>query len=160
MMLCGFFIVFSVSFASVCQCAKSSKATNTASDTTESSSSSNTIASQTSSSFVTFPTPTITTTVSATLNITSDRDFNFTRFTAAPSVGSSTENEEDYPILYLANGVTIKNSNFGADLAYWANTVNKYTIQRGGVQNAGDKLFIQQGAGTTYITDFFAKDVS
>uniref|UniRef100_A0A915CN08 pectate lyase n=1 Tax=Ditylenchus dipsaci TaxID=166011 RepID=A0A915CN08_9BILA len=26
------------------------------------------------------------------------------------------------------------------------------TLSRGGVQNAGDKVFIQQGAGTTYIT--------
>uniref|UniRef100_A0A915DUC6 FBD domain-containing protein n=1 Tax=Ditylenchus dipsaci TaxID=166011 RepID=A0A915DUC6_9BILA len=35
---------------------------------------------------------------------------------------------------------------------YWANVNNKYTVQGGGAQNAADKMFIQQGAGTTPST--------
>uniref|UniRef100_A0A915DH45 Probable pectate lyase F n=1 Tax=Ditylenchus dipsaci TaxID=166011 RepID=A0A915DH45_9BILA len=48
----------------------------------------------------------------------------------------------------------------GTDSKYWANTGNKYIIQGGGVQNAADKVFIQQGAGTTYISDFYARNMS
>uniref|UniRef100_A0A915DT65 pectate lyase n=1 Tax=Ditylenchus dipsaci TaxID=166011 RepID=A0A915DT65_9BILA len=43
---------------------------------------------------------------------------------------------------------------FGTDTQYWANVNNKYTVQGGGAKNAADKMFIQQGAGTTTITNF------
>uniref|UniRef100_A0A915E7W1 Probable pectate lyase F n=1 Tax=Ditylenchus dipsaci TaxID=166011 RepID=A0A915E7W1_9BILA len=49
---------------------------------------------------------------------------------------------------------------FGTDPKYWADPKNTYTVIGGGAANAEEKVFIQQGAGTTNICDFHAKNVS
>uniref|UniRef100_A0A915DFD8 Probable pectate lyase F n=1 Tax=Ditylenchus dipsaci TaxID=166011 RepID=A0A915DFD8_9BILA len=49
---------------------------------------------------------------------------------------------------------------FGTHPQYWANVNNKYIVQGGGARNAADKMFIQQGAGTTIFNNFYALDAS
>uniref|UniRef100_A0A915DMN1 Probable pectate lyase F n=1 Tax=Ditylenchus dipsaci TaxID=166011 RepID=A0A915DMN1_9BILA len=114
-----------------------------------------------------FPTATNGQEVPATIPVTANKDFGMVRLVAGKGVGGSTVNENDQPILLLEPGVTVSNNvwwesvgthaaGFGTDTQYWANVNNKYTVQGGGAQNAADKMFIQQGAGTTTITNFYA----
>nr|QIC04077.1 pectate lyase 2 [Radopholus similis] len=50
--------------------------------------------------------------------------------------------------------------NLGSSSSQNSSPANKYVIQGGRAQNAADKVFIQQGAGTTYISNFYARNVS
>uniref|UniRef100_A0A915E7W5 pectate lyase n=1 Tax=Ditylenchus dipsaci TaxID=166011 RepID=A0A915E7W5_9BILA len=49
---------------------------------------------------------------------------------------------------------------FGTDPKSWANAGNKYVVDGGGAQDAPDKIFIQQGAGTTTLNNFYAHNAS
>uniref|UniRef100_A0A915E9I4 Solute carrier family 40 member n=1 Tax=Ditylenchus dipsaci TaxID=166011 RepID=A0A915E9I4_9BILA len=49
---------------------------------------------------------------------------------------------------------------FGTDPKSWANAGNKYVVDGGGAQDAPDKIFIQQGAGTTILNNFYAHNAS
>uniref|UniRef100_A0A915DED9 pectate lyase n=1 Tax=Ditylenchus dipsaci TaxID=166011 RepID=A0A915DED9_9BILA len=48
---------------------------------------------------------------------------------------------------------------FGTDRKVWSNPKNAYRIEGGGALNAEQKVFVQQGAGTTYVNNFYASNM-
>uniref|UniRef100_A0A915CRE9 Probable pectate lyase F n=1 Tax=Ditylenchus dipsaci TaxID=166011 RepID=A0A915CRE9_9BILA len=126
--------------------------------------------------------------VQATIIVSKNTDFGMKRLTAGPKVGGSGVNLNDQAILILEPGVTVSNliigkpgakgidckgsctlknvegvgthaAGFGTDAKYWSNSKNAYRVEGGGALDAVQKVFVQQGAGTTYINNFYARNM-
>ncbi|MEV8547069.1 pectate lyase [Streptomyces sp. NPDC051572] len=118
--------------------------------------------------------------VRATIKITGNRDFDFTRFVGTDTLGGGDQAENQPPILELADKATVSNviigspaadgihcrgtctlknvwwEDVGEDAATFKGTAanQTMTIDGGGARKAADKVFQQNGPGTFVIRNF------
>nr|QIC04076.1 pectate lyase 1 [Radopholus similis] len=126
------------------------------------------------------PAATNTTTVRATIQISGTVDGKYARFVAGSALGGGDQEEDQLPIFLLKKGATLKNVIIGAPAAdgvhcedsctlqnVWWEDVGEdaatfrsssasavFTVDGGGAQEASDKVFQHNGAGTVNIRNF------
>ncbi|MEV6180029.1 pectate lyase [Streptomyces sp. NPDC052016] len=121
--------------------------------------------------------------VTATINLTSSKDYGMLRLYGSGALGTGDQAEDQQPILTLANGVTLKNVIIGAPGAdgihclgsctlqnVWWEDVGEdaatfrggssatYNVVGGGAKKASDKVFQHNGGGTVNISNFAVQE--
>ncbi|MFI5795775.1 pectate lyase [Streptomyces sp. NPDC051677] len=138
----------------------------------------------TPASAATWPTPTSSKPVTATIPVSGTKDYGMQRLYGSGDLGSGGQNEDQDPILELAPGAVLKNVIIGAPAAdgihckgsctlqnvWWedvgedaatflgSSSSNVYTVSGGGAKEASDKVFQFNGAGTLNVSNFAVKN--
>ncbi|MBJ6631112.1 pectate lyase [Streptomyces sp. I5] len=128
----------------------------------------------------TWPTPNGSQGVSSTISVSGTKDYGMKRLYGAGDLGSGGQDEDQGPILKLADGAVLKNVILGAPAAdgihcegscrlqnVWWEDVGEdaatfkgkssgavYTVSGGGAKEASDKVFQFNGAGTLNVSNF------
>ncbi|MFJ6861037.1 pectate lyase [Streptomyces werraensis] len=128
----------------------------------------------------TWPAPNGSQGVSATISVSGTKDYGMKRLYGTGDLGSGGQDEDQGPILKLADGAVLKNVILGAPAAdgihcegsctlqnVWWEDVGEdaatfkgkssgavYTVSGGGAKEAGDKVFQFNGAGTLNVSNF------
>ncbi|MFJ8601111.1 pectate lyase [Streptomyces shenzhenensis] len=134
----------------------------------------------TAASAATWPTPSGSQAVSATISVSGTKDYGMLRLYGSGDLGTGGQNEDQDPILELAPGTVLKNVVIGAPAAdgihclgsctlqnvWWedvgedaatflgSSSSNVYTVSGGGAKEASDKVFQFNGAGTLNVSGF------
>ncbi|MFJ3672827.1 pectate lyase [Streptomyces sp. NPDC090106] len=131
----------------------------------------------------TWPSATGTQAVSSTISISGTKDYGYIRLYGTGDLGSGSQDEDQGPILQLADGATLKNVILGAPAAdgvhclgsctlqnVWWEDVGEdaatfkgasddvYTVYGGGAKNASDKVFQHNGGGKLVVSKFAAQN--
>ncbi|WP_367324981.1 pectate lyase [Streptomyces sp. HUAS ZL42] len=135
-------------------------------------------------SAATWPTANGSQAVSSTIPISGTKDYGMKRLYGTGDLGSGSQDEDQGPILELANGAVLKNVIIGAPAAdgihckgsctlqnvWWedvgedaatfkgTSSSSVYTVSGGGAKEAGDKVFQFNGAGTLNVSNFAVKN--
>ncbi|MFH8804133.1 pectate lyase [Streptomyces sp. NPDC017936] len=138
----------------------------------------------TPASAATWPTANGSEGVSSTISVSGTKDYGMKRLYGTGDLGSGSQDEDQGPILELANGAVLKNVIIGAPAAdgihckgtctlqnvWWedvgedaatfkgTSSSSVYTISGGGAKEASDKVFQFNGAGTLNISNFAVKN--
>jgi hypothetical protein len=132
-----------------------------------------------SASAATWPTPNGSQAVSSTIPISGTKDYGMKRLYGTGDLGSGNQDEDQGPILKLADGAVLKNVILGAPAAdgihcqgsctlqnVWWEDVGEdaatfrggnddtYIVYGGGARKASDKVFQHNGGGTLTIRNF------
>ncbi|WP_081240873.1 pectate lyase [Streptomyces viridosporus] len=128
----------------------------------------------------TWPTPNGSQGVSSTISVSGTKDYGMKRLYGTGDLGSGSQDEDQGPILELADGAVLKNVVLGAPAAdgihclgsctlqnVWWEDVGEdaatfkgksssavYTVSGGGAKEASDKVFQFNGAGTLNVSNF------
>ncbi|WP_411760261.1 pectate lyase [Streptomyces tunisiensis] len=128
----------------------------------------------------TWPTPNGSQGVSSTISVSGTKDYGMKRLYGTGDLGSGGQDEDQGPILKLAEGAVLKNVILGAPAAdgihcegsctlqnVWWEDVGEdaatfkgkssgavYTVSGGGAKEASDKVFQFNGAGTLNVSNF------
>ncbi|MGQ5576824.1 pectate lyase [Streptomyces sp. ECR3.8] len=128
----------------------------------------------------TWPTPNGSQGVSSTISVSGTKDYGMKRLYGTGDLGSGGQDEDQGPILKLADGAVLKNVILGAPAAdgihcegsctlqnVWWEDVGEdaatfkgkssgavYTVSGGGAKEASDKVFQFNGAGTLNVSNF------
>ncbi|MFF9215076.1 pectate lyase [Streptomyces viridosporus] len=128
----------------------------------------------------TWPTPNGSQGVSSTISVSGTKDYGMKRLYGTGDLGSGNQDEDQGPILELADGAVLKNVVLGAPAAdgihclgsctlqnVWWEDVGEdaatfkgksssavYTVSGGGAKEASDKVFQFNGAGTLNVSNF------
>ncbi|MEV5343188.1 pectate lyase [Streptomyces sp. NPDC052676] len=136
-----------------------------------------------SASAATWPTPTSSQAVSATITLNASKDYGMQRLYGSGALGGGDQSEDQQPILKLADGVTLKNVVIGAPGADGIHCMGSCTLQNvwwedvgedaatfrggtgatyhvigGGAKKAADKVFQHNGGGTVNISNFAVQE--
>ncbi|WP_055628651.1 pectate lyase [Streptomyces hirsutus] len=137
-----------------------------------------------SASAATWPTPNGSEGVSSTISVSGTKDYGMKRLYGTGDLGSGSQDEDQGPILELADGAVLKNVILGAPAAdgvhckgsctlqnVWWEDVGEdaatfkgkssssvYTVSGGGAKEASDKVFQFNGAGTLNVSNFAVKN--
>ncbi|WP_326751413.1 pectate lyase [Streptomyces hirsutus] len=137
-----------------------------------------------SASAATWPTPNGSEGVSSTISVSGTKDYGMKRLYGTGALGSGSQDEDQGPILELANGAVLKNVILGAPAAdgihckgsctlqnvWWedvgedaatfkgTSSSSVYTVSGGGAKEASDKVFQFNGAGTLNVSNFAVKN--
>lgn len=137
-----------------------------------------------SASAATWPTPNGSEGVSSTISVSGTKDYGMKRLYGTGDLGSGGQDEDQGPILELANGAVLKNVILGAPAAdgihckgsctlqnvWWedvgedaatfkgTSSSSVYTVSGGGAKEASDKVFQFNGAGTLNVSNFAVKN--
>ncbi|MDX5567192.1 pectate lyase [Streptomyces sp. ID05-04B] len=132
----------------------------------------------------TWPTPTSSKPVTATITVSGTKDYGMQRLYGSGDLGSGGQNEDQDPILELKPGAVLKNVIIGAPAAdgihclgsctlqnvWWedvgedaatflgSSSSNVYTVSGGGAKEASDKVFQFNGGGTLNVSNFAVKN--
>ncbi|GGS43428.1 pectate lyase [Streptomyces pseudogriseolus] len=132
----------------------------------------------------TWPTPNGSQGVSSTISVSGTKDYGMKRLYGTGDLGSGGQDEDQGPILKLADGAVLKNVILGAPAAdgihcegsctlqnVWWEDVGEdaatfkgkssgavYTVSGGGAKEASDKVFQFNGAGTLNVSNFAVKN--
>ncbi|MEV0688962.1 pectate lyase [Streptomyces sp. NPDC050388] len=132
----------------------------------------------------TWPTPNGSEGVSSTISVSGTKDYGMKRLYGTGALGSGSQDEDQGPILELADGAVLKNVVLGAPAAdgvhckgsctlqnVWWEDVGEdaatfkgkssssvYTVSGGGAKEASDKVFQFNGAGTLNVSNFAVKN--
>jgi hypothetical protein len=132
----------------------------------------------------TWPTPTSSKAVTATVKVSGTKDYGMQRLYGSGDLGTGGQNEDQDPILELAAGAVLKNVIIGSPAAdgihclgsctlqnvWWedvgedaatflgSSSSNVYTVSGGGAKEASDKVFQFNGAGTLNVSNFAVKN--
>ncbi|MFD5771793.1 pectate lyase [Streptomyces fungicidicus] len=132
---------------------------------------------------VTWPTANGSQAVSSTIAVSGTKDYGMKRLYGTGDLGSGSQDEDQGPILELADGAVLKNVILGAPAAdgvhckgsctlqnVWWEDVGEdaatfkgkssgsvYTVSGGGAKEASDKVFQFNGAGTLNVSNFSVK---
>jgi hypothetical protein len=135
-------------------------------------------------SAATWPTPNGSQGVSSTIPVSGTKDYGMKRLYGTGDLGSGGQDEDQGPILELANGAVLKNVIIGAPAAdgihckgsctlqnvWWedvgedaatfkgTSSSSVYTVSGGGAKEASDKVFQFNGAGTLNVSHFAVKN--
>ncbi|MFI5569630.1 pectate lyase [Streptomyces sp. NPDC051740] len=135
-------------------------------------------------SAATWPTANGSQGVSSTISLSGTTDYGMKRLYGTGDLGSGSQDEDQGPILELANGAVLKNVILGAPAAdgihckgsctlqnVWWEDVGEdaatfkgtssgsvYTVSGGGAKEASDKVFQFNGAGTLNVSNFAVKN--
>ncbi|BFO19439.1 pectate lyase [Streptomyces sp. KM77-8] len=135
-------------------------------------------------SAVTWPTANGSQGVSSTIAVSGTKDYGMQRLYGTGDLGSGSQDEDQGPILELADGAVLKNVILGAPAAdgvhckgsctlqnVWWEDVGEdaatfkgkasgsvYTVTGGGAKEASDKVFQFNGAGTLNVSNFSVKN--
>ncbi|GAA3799175.1 pectate lyase [Streptomyces phyllanthi] len=135
-------------------------------------------------SAATWPTANGSEGVPATIPVSGTKDYGMKRLYGTGDLGSGGQDEDQGPILELANGAVLKNVIIGAPAAdgihckgsctlqnvWWedvgedaatfrgSSSSSVYTVSGGGAKEASDKVFQFNGAGTLNISNFAVKN--
>ncbi|RMI93171.1 pectate lyase [Streptomyces sp. ZS0098] len=127
-----------------------------------------------------WPTPNGSQGVSSTISVSGTKDYGMKRLYGTGDLGSGGQDEDQGPILKLADGAVLKNVILGAPAAdgihcegsctlqnVWWEDVGEdaatfkgkssgavYTVSGGGAKEASDKVFQFNGAGTLNVSNF------
>jgi hypothetical protein len=127
-----------------------------------------------------WPTPTGSQAVTKTISVSGTKDYGMVRLYGSGDLGTGGQDEDQDPLLELADGAVLKNVIIGAPAAdgihclgsctlqnVWWEDVGEdaatfkgsspsavYTVTGGGARKASDKVFQFNGAGTLNISDF------
>ncbi|MFI7500836.1 pectate lyase [Streptomyces sp. NPDC049687] len=138
----------------------------------------------TSASAATWPSANGSQAVSATIPVSGTKDYGMKRLYGTGELGSDNQDEDQGPILELANGAVLKNVIIGAPAAdgihclgsctlqnvWWedvgedaatfkgSSSSSVYTVSGGGAKEASDKVFQFNGAGTLNVSNFAVKN--
>lgn len=133
---------------------------------------------------VTWPTANGSQAVSSTIAVSGTKDYGMKRLYGTGDLGSGSQDEDQGPILELADGAILKNVILGAPAAdgvhckgsctlqnVWWEDVGEdaatfkgkssgsvYTVSGGGAKEASDKVFQFNGAGTLNVSNFSVKN--
>ncbi|MEU3998147.1 pectate lyase [Streptomyces fungicidicus] len=133
---------------------------------------------------VTWPTANGSQAVSSTIAVSGTKDYGMKRLYGTGDLGSGSQDEDQGPILELADGAVLKNVILGAPAAdgvhckgsctlqnVWWEDVGEdaatfkgkssgsvYTVSGGGAKEASDKVFQFNGAGTLNVSNFSVKN--
>ena len=133
---------------------------------------------------VTWPTANGSQAVSSTIAVSGTKDYGMKRLYGTGDLGSGSQDEDQGPILELADGAVLKNVILGAPAAdgvhckgsctlqnVWWEDVGEdaatfkgkssgsvYTVSGGGAKEASDKVFQFNGAGTLNVSNFAVKN--
>ncbi|MER6749084.1 pectate lyase [Streptomyces fungicidicus] len=133
---------------------------------------------------VTWPTANGSQAVSSTIAVSGTKDYGMKRLYGTGDLGSGSQDEDQGPILELADGAVLKNVILGAPAAdgvhckgsctlqnVWGEDVGEdaatfkgkssgsvYTVSGGGAKEASDKVFQFNGAGTLNVSNFSVKN--
>ncbi|MFH8449016.1 pectate lyase [Streptomyces fungicidicus] len=133
---------------------------------------------------VTWPTANGSQAVSSTIAVSGTQDYGMKRLYGTGDLGSGSQDEDQGPILELADGAVLKNVILGAPAAdgvhckgsctlqnVWWEDVGEdaatfkgkssgsvYTVSGGGAKEASDKVFQFNGAGTLNVSNFSVKN--
>ncbi|MFD7699625.1 pectate lyase [Streptomyces caelestis] len=137
-----------------------------------------------SASAATWPTANGSQGVSSTISVSGTKDYGMKRLYGTGDLGSDGQDEDQGPILELADGAVLKNVILGAPAAdgvhckgsctlqnVWWEDVGEdaatfkgkssgsvYTVSGGGAKEASDKVFQFNGAGTLNVSNFAVKN--
>lgn len=132
----------------------------------------------------TWPSPNGSEGVSSTISVSGTKDYGMKRLYGTGALGSGSQDEDQGPILELADGAVLKNVVLGAPAAdgihckgsctlqnVWWEDVGEdaatfkgksssavYTVSGGGAKEASDKVFQFNGAGTLNVSNFAVKN--
>jgi pectate lyase len=132
----------------------------------------------------TWPSPNGSEGVSSTISVSGTKDYGMKRLYGTGALGSGSQDEDQGPILELADGAVLKNVILGAPAAdgihckgsctlqnVWWEDVGEdaatfkgksssavYTVSGGGAKEASDKVFQFNGAGTLNVSNFAVKN--
>ncbi|MEU3252644.1 pectate lyase [Streptomyces sp. NPDC006997] len=134
-------------------------------------------------SAATWPTPSGSQGVSATISVSGVRDGGMIRYYGTGDLASGGQEEGQDPIFRLADGATLRNvvigypgadgihctgsctlenvwwEDVGEDAATFRGGTNAvYTVRGGGAKKAADKVFQHNGGGTANISDFAVRE--
>ena len=133
---------------------------------------------------VTWPTANGSQAVSSTIAVSGTKDYGMKRLYGTGDLGSGSQDEDQGPILELADGAVLKNVILGAPAAdgvhckgsctlqnVWWEDVGEdaatfkgkssgsvYTVSGGGAKEASDEVFQFNGAGTLNVSNFSVKN--
>ncbi|WP_221886891.1 pectate lyase [Streptomyces sp. WAC00469] len=131
-----------------------------------------------------WPTPTGSQAVTKTIGVSGTEDYGMVRLYGSGDLGTGGQDEDQAPLLELADGAVLKNVIIGAPAAdgihclgsctlqnVWWEDVGEdaatfkgpsssavYTVTGGGARKASDKVFPFNGAGTLRVTQFQVED--
>ncbi|GGW11964.1 pectate lyase [Streptomyces capoamus] len=132
----------------------------------------------------TWPTPSGSQPVSATISVSGTKDYGMKRLYGSGDLGTGGQNEDQDPLLELAPGTVLKNVVIGSPAAdgihclgsctlqnvWWedvgedaatflgSSSSNVYTVTGGGAKEASDKVFQFNGAGTLDVSGFAVRN--
>ncbi|MFF5800129.1 pectate lyase [Streptomyces albogriseolus] len=132
----------------------------------------------------TWPSPNGSQGVSSTISVSGTKDYGMKRLYGTGDLGSGGQDEDQGPLLKLADGAVLKNVILGAPAAdgihcegsctlqnVWWEDVGEdaatfkgkssgavYTVSGGGAKEASDKVFQFNGAGTLNVSNFAVKN--
>ncbi|MER7486283.1 pectate lyase [Streptomyces sp. NPDC126497] len=135
-------------------------------------------------SAATWPTANGSQAVSSTIAVSGTKDYGMKRLYGSGDLGSGSQDEDQGPLLELADGAVLKNVILGAPAAdgvhckgsctlqnVWWEDVGEdaatfkgkssgsvYTVSGGGAKEASDKVFQFNGAGTLNVSNFAVKN--